>query len=426
MAHAHQLPTAAELAETCRAQWPHARFGLTGGALRWVDGPARLEVHAVLAAAGYPRPDLEAAAIDLTRAYSDEVIATAVLIGLDLATRDEGVAAGQGRADGRVPGVERWCLQELDELQCFAIPPGGPPAFGPTPALRISHDEAWDRACRLVEAIGAHPPVRADQPDELRRELRRLGTLATIAGIHRPDRASRDGRGPAPILDEAAAAIRLEVPVPGWPDTGCTATVGSDQPLGAVAPTPRLGWTDGPTPSQLEVAFGGRTPPSLDGCTGYEPERRLSATGIAASVLLYRALHNTPYRDRAAGYHFMARWKVASVRDLERRGRAARDRLAHIQQQLLELPLPLTGPLPPPLERHHWSDGDRLWAAAETLLALTRDRSPDVDRRDHHLGTPADRRIAAEVASTLEDTDTGGLALLLPPEPARQANPTDR
>ena len=277
--------------------------------------------------------------------------------------------------------------------------------------------------------LGTDRPVIAGQVAALRRVLRRLGALALVVGTDRLEQAAIrkvPGQGPEPARYLPSQTLYLDVPLAAWLDALCTAIVPSDQQLRAVPPSPRLRWTDGPSPSQLEVRFAGGLPDLLAGCEGFEADRQLSVIGIAASVLLHRTLHATPYRDRAARYHWMARWKSAAVRDLDRLDKPARDRLARIQRHLLELPLPLTGPLPAPLAAGGWSDGDRLWAAAEVLLALTRDRIADVAQRDRSIGLPAAERLAVELSSTLEDTGTDALALLLPHRSAHPGHPIRR
>jgi hypothetical protein len=426
------LALTSDLSGTCRARWPQARFRQTGGTLSWVDGPARADVLGALDAAGHTRVELDEAGIRLARHYSRQVIATVVLVALDMAREaaceelappEHPLAAGEGAR------VERWCLRELDELRRYAIRPGAPPPLGPVPASPARPDEHWARAGRLVEALGTKRPVAVDQTAGLRRVLRRLGALALVTDIEHVDhvgiRTTR-GPGPDPARYDPSQTLFLDVPLAAWPDTGFTAIVASDQQLQASPPMPRLRWTDGPSPAQLEVSFAAGLPDPLAGCDGYEVDRQLSATGITASVLLHRTLHATPYRDRGSAYHFMARWKSAVVRELDRRDQPSRDRLARIQQHLLELPLPLTGPLPPPLAAGGWSEGDRLWAAAEILLALTRDRVPALERDDELRRLPAADRIAVELSSTLEDTGTGALALLIPNPPTRPGHRATR
>ena len=88
MTETSDLTLAAELAKACRARWPETRFRRSGTALRWVDGPAHVDVLSAVDAAGHPRAELYVAGVRLVRSYSRQVIATVPLVALDLAAPD--------------------------------------------------------------------------------------------------------------------------------------------------------------------------------------------------------------------------------------------------------------------------------------------------------------------------------------------------
>lgn len=420
------LASAIKVIDVCRARWPEARFTRRGRTLQWVDGPARLDVHEGLAAAGYPRSERDAAGIRLARRFSRPVLGVIVLAAIDLAEQCAHDTLRMSRIERRDGLVERWCLHELDQLQLCPIAAGSPPPLQHLPPLRVPVDELWSRARQLVDALGSHRPVAAARPAALRPVLRRLGLLAAAAGADRlshPSVVRRSGPGPTPEYPATSETILLDVPVPGWPDTAMIAALPADGPVRGFAPIVQLWWTDGPSPAQLEVAFAAGLPDPLARCHTYRLRRQLSDTAVAASMLCYRRLHAEPYRQRIAGYPMLAALKSAAVHQHSPQDRACRQRLESIQQQLLTLPLPTCGPLPHALDPDASWGGSRLWAAAERLLELTYRRRPQLDPKQARSASPPPRGLAVELGSTLQRLGPDALARLAPDPAAAHRRP---
>lgn len=195
-----------------------------------------------------------------------------------------------------------------------------------------------------------------------------------------------------------------------WPDrlfTACT-------PLREAQPTPALHWIDGPTAEQIRSELDHRGLPSpLEGCRAFTLHRSLSATAIAASVLLHQQFNAEPHRDTAIAHHGMQQGKLSSVRKIARREAPTRSRLEHAQQRLLERPLPIPGEFT--MTRRDGItitlDGEHLWARAEVLRSLFESRpGPDIGHTPGHSGS---RRVSLALASLLADIDPARLDLLV-------------
>ncbi len=392
----------------CRTRWPAARFRQAGDVLKWVDGPARLDVFDHLSATGIDRARLERCGVRLERRLSRPVLAAVVLAAMELHGQDTG-----GAPAGRAERLAGWLV---DDLRRFPLPDDGPLQL---PGLSTAPEVLWRRAKALASLLPTTRPVVLDRPASWRPVVRRLGTLAAMSGIEPLDRvgelprrlSSRDGtHGLIEVGIDGPHPLTVPLRFAAWPDQPFLAVTDLAEPFGSSPPLPRLRWEDGPSPRQVEdlVATEG-LPHPLGRCDEVVTGRVLSRTAVAASVLLYRRMHREPYRDDAAGYHWMARWKSERVRRIDRRWRFARERLAHIQNAMLELPLPLTGELPSGLG--YAIDGGQVWSAAETLLALA--TSPGGSQGRSTDPTVARASFAVDLARTLEEVGDEVLDLLV-------------
>ena len=360
------VPTTTELAALLRQRWPHARIRTAGDTIRWVDGPARLDVYAHLARAGWPRAAAERAGIRLHRRLSRTTIAAVALHATE-STRH--LDDPFGRAPTRAAAIQ------LDELCRFEIPAGGPVPLTDTPGTDAGLRHTQARALAALQA--SRRPVDPDKPASWRPVLDR--TLALAAVLEPAALTTGDTHVPAPGNGgpvntdiDGPHPVTVAVALPSWPEHRFVAVT---HPHRTPREQPRqveLHWTDGPSPTEVadHLAVHGWPPPLRPGLT-HQPVRTLSDTATAAAVIVYHHRHQEPFRDEAARYHWMARWRSAAVREIDRHGRAARDRLRTIEDQLRDLPLPLAGPLPDPLAVTGHHDGAQLWRAAESLLAAT-------------------------------------------------------
>ena len=402
------LPTSGEVASRCRTQWPWARFRARGDAVHWIDGPARIDVHAHLVREGIDRATLERSGVRLQRRISRPVLAAVALQSLEVAGGDIGPCREL---------VQRHAATAIDDLLLYEIPAtGGPPL---SPDGSVPPQARWERARALAALLPTTRPVDPHRPTSWRPVLDRLLTLVCLVDPVAPARGfdhrrlAAGGRAQVvesdPVID-GPHPLRLTVQFAGWLDHDFVA-VTHPQHSGATGDVEvELHWTDGPSPAEVvdRIAVEG-WPAPLRRDVRHRAVRTLSPTTIAAAVLLYRHLHGEPYRDDAARYHWMARWRSSSVRRIDRRWRFARERLRAIEAQLLTLPLPLEGPLP-----DRWrsaGDGTALWQLAETLLAVTPRpaSSPSIDPTIERASLPVD------LAATYEELGHDTLTLLRTP-----------
>jgi len=394
-----------EILAVGRRRWPGARFARVGAAVRWTDGPARPDLRPVLAEAGITVAHLEQHGIRLERCFSPRVVATVAVATTDRPVRD--------------------ALRLAAELTAFPIPPQGPPPLLADPELlacwwrRAGHLVAYDQPRRRVPVGRSRAPHGA---------VLRARWLARAVGPAALDAGPSPAWSPTGAFDTATLVpedgwgprLVLRLRLPGWPDLDLVAVlahVPSDEPSEVGAPPEaELRWVDGPTPSQVLGLLRDVDPPApLGGCASVTTARRLSAVGVAAAVLLHQRVRGRAYRDPTASAHPMQRWKVASVRNAERRGRQRRLLLEDLQAQLLLSPLPPAGDLtirtPGRNGRDLVVDGPQLWAHAEALLAITQDRDHD-HRTAYQPGSDPSRRLAVTLARELEHTGEGTLATL--------------
>ena len=394
-----------EIVAVGRRRWPGARFASVGAAVRWTDGPARPDLRAVLAEGGITCAHLEQHGIRLERCFSPRVVATIALATTDLPVRDAHRVA--------------------DELTTFPIPAQGPPPLLADPELLACW---WRRAGHLLAYDQPRRRVAVDRDRALHGAVLRARWLARALGPAALDAGPTPAWTPADAFDTSTLVPddgwgpRLVLPLrlPGCPDLDIVAVlppVPSGEP-GDVGPPPEaeLRWVDGPAPSHvLGLLRDTHSPSPLGGCGTVTTARRLSAVGVAAAVLLHQRIHGRAYRDPTASAHPMQRWKVASVRDAERRGRQRRLLLEDLQAQLLLSPLPPAGDLtirtPGRNGRDLVVDGPQLWARAEALLTITQDRDHD-HRTAYRPGSDPSRRLAVTLARELEHTGERTLATM--------------
>lgn len=408
-----------ELVAVGRRRWPGARFGRIGATVRWTDGPARPDLRAALTGAGITFDQLDRHGIRLERCFSPRVIATIAVATTDLPVRDT--------------------LAVADELTSFPIPANGPPP------LRTDPDRLggwWRRAGHLVARDQPRLRVPVDRDRVLHGAVLRARWLARALGP-----AALDA-GPSPVwspdvgcdtsalVPEEGSGPKLILPLrlPGWPDLEVVAVLPHcrcEDPR-EVGPPPEaeLRWVDGPAPAQVLDLLERADPPApLGGCASVTTARALSAVGVAAAVLLHQRVYGRGYRDLTASAHRMQRWKVATVREAERRGRPRRKQLEDLQAQLLQTELPPTDHLnirAPGRNGHQLvMGGAQLWARAATLLAITRDREHDEGTAYWPASDPS-RRLAVALARELEHIDERTLATMSTETSTRAASERSR
>ncbi len=404
-AHLDRLPTASGVAVSCRDRWPRSRFHARGGTVGWLDGPARLDVHAHLERAEIDRATLERSGVRLQRRFSRPVLAAVALQALEVAGGD----FGPGCED-----VQRHAATALCELLLYEVSTaGGPPLAAEGVVVR---EVRWERARRLAALLPSSRPVDPCRSTSWRPVLDRLLTLAGVldsavldpaSGHEAPAARAASGLVISDPEIDGPHPLTLTVRFPAWPDHDFVAITDPQQTTSTPDAEVELRWTDGPSPAQVadRIATEG-WPAPLRPDVPHRAARSLSPTATAAAVLLYRHLHGEPYRDDAAGYHWMARWRSQSVRRIDRRWRFARERLRAIEERLSTLPLPLEGPLP-----DRWrsvGDGAVLWQLAETLLAVT-PRPPSTPSIDPTISRAS---LPVELATTYEELGPGTLTLL--------------
>lgn len=394
-----------ELVAVGRRRWPDARFARIAETVRWTDGPARPDLRAALTGGGITFDHLERHGIRFERCFSPRVIATIAVATTDLPIRD--------------------ALAVADELTCFPIPPNGPPPLRTDP-------ERLDRWLRRAGHLVAYDQPRLRVPVDRGRVLhgavlrarwlaRALGRAALDAGPS-PRWSPAVMCGTSALVPEGGFGPRLILPLrlPGWPDLELVAVLPHlpcEDPR-EVGPPPKaeLRWVDGPSPAQALGLLQSADPPApLGGCASVTSARALSAVGVAAAVLLHQRVYGRAYHDPTASAHRMQRWKVATVREAERRGRQRRKLLEHLQAQLLQTELPPTDALtirtPGRNGRSLEVDGAVLWARAATLLAITQDREDD-EGTVYWPGSDPSRRLAVAVAQELAHLDERTLATM--------------
>lgn len=365
-------PTATAVAAELRLRWPEARARVHHGSVRWIDGPARLDVHAHLARRGLDRAQLDEAGIRLQRRLSRAVLAEVVLH-----TRE-----CHGRADVAAPAeLRHLAASELAELAVLELPAGAPVPLHPATPTSPQQRAAQARALTALQPTTR--PVDPDRSSSWRPVLERLlttarqidpATLQPVSG--RPEDPAPEDLTISPNRLDGPPPLTLRVPVAAWPQLELLAVTHPATSAGADTRRVQLHWTDGPAPTELaEQLRDHGWPRPFRSRLPWTPVRALSPTARAAAVIVYRHRHDEPYRDPAAGLAMMVRWRSASARELDRRARYVRDRLALIEDELRDLPLPLAGPLPrtlhPGATGGTGGTGEALWSAAASLLAIT-------------------------------------------------------
>jgi len=407
MATTAACPSVPDLVGWCRSGFPETLFNSRGSTIVWTDGPALLDLRVHLARERIEPATLEEAGVELHRALSRSVVAAVALQTL-------------GRVDQHPnpshDTLHRIAATEIDELLLYAIPPGGPPPLSPQGSTAAP--VRWDRARTLAALLPTTEPVDPHRPASWQPVLERFITLACqidpAALQPRTDPDLQQEPDPAPLVVshpdlDGPHPLTLTVRFPPWPDLHIVAVTDPHQTPTAPQVEVELRWTDGPAPAQLaaHIAGHGWPRPFLPDLS-YRTARSLSPTATAAAVMLYRHLHGEPYRDDAARFHWMARWRSPTVRHIDRRWKFARDRLRSIENQLRTLPLPLHGPLPDPLRSA--GDGAELWRTAETLLAVTPRQPPgSLDP------TIARASLPVALAATYEELGPDKLTLLHAP-----------
>ena len=388
-----------------RRHWPNARFARIGATIRWTDGPGRPDLRAVLTRAGITFDHLDRHGIRLERCFSPRVIAAIAVATTDLPIRD--------------------ALAFADELTSFPIPANGPPPLRSDPDRR---DRWWRRAGHLVAYDQPRLRIPVDRGRVLHGAVLRARWLARALGPAALDAGPPPGWSPAVVCDTSALVpedgsgprLVLSLRLPGWPNLELVAVrpyLPCEDPR-EVGPPPEaeLRWVDGPAPSQvLGLLHSGDPPAPLGGCGSVTTARALSAVGVAAAVLLHQRAYGRAYRDPTASAHRMQRWKVATVREAERRGHQRRQLLQDLQAQLLQTELPPTDALtirtPGRNGRSLEVDGAVLWARAATLLAITQDREDD-EGTVYWPGSDPSRRLAVAVAQERAHIDERTLATM--------------
>ena len=394
-----QLATA--IVALARTRWPTARFTRRGTTVRWTDGPALPDLRPALTDAGITPERLDQHTIQLQRCFSPHVMAT-----IALATRTQPLRA---------------TLAAAQELGAFAIPNAG------LPPLRIHGDHlerCWRRAQHLCAFDLPRDRVPTDRTRKLEAALNRARQLANSLTDHLLDTgpnpawlAARDRHRRPVNIGDAIPALSLPVLLPDHPDHRIVATIplGPDTPRGheGGVPAAELHWTDGPSPGQvLDAIERTRHTLPIGRCRTITTNRAMSPTAVAASVILYQRLHGRPYHDPTAHLHFMQRWKVASVRELERRTAPARRRLEQLQEQLLAVALPPPGPIAVGTGKDTTAiDGPALWDAAETLGALVLQTGP-LATVAYTPGSESTRRLASAQANQFHEAGEAAFNLL--------------
>jgi hypothetical protein len=388
-----------ELLAIGRDRWPHADVRGHHGRIRWTDGPNYTDMHTAATEAGITPDDLELAGIALQRTISARMLAYATV-----------AATPPDRHLSRAQAL-------VDDLLRFPTPADGPP-FLLDPPLDL--DRLWHRSASLVHLDGDRPPILADHRDAILGDLHRLKMLTAMAGPDALDRGIRlipatsirpdSGGTRIEVTSNLAADHQCAIRIARWPDRLFTACTSSNDD----EPTPALHWIDGPSTVEVHAELEHPPLPSpFEGCSSYTLHRSLSATGIAASVLLHQQLVGEPYQDTAIGYHWMQQWKLAPVRDLARREAPGRARLERIQHQLLERPLPPAGELAMAGQGGTTVavDGAKLWTRAEVLSSLLQPRpEPDIG---HTPGHHVSRRLSLILADLLANVGPTRLDLLV-------------